>query len=530
MKAVVSREKKSPLSRKGPASFVLAIASALLGLALLAAPLVAGPEEEETAAPHAFMKDPEKCVSCHASKPEPGKDDYTTVTFVDQIVTLCSDCHPDAHYRDEHPVEIRPESEVPQEFHLDNYYTMTCATCHDPHGPHESERRHVPPGFDGLVSSLFDRQQRYPTYFLRKANARGELCLSCHEQGLGVKEDVDFSVEVLPEYIGSERCRECHPDVYEEWSRTLHSRNFLDVAGTPGAVRARFEDGKPFPPEKILYTVGEHWVQSYIIDGRRGLMVRPERWSLISQDWISGSGKFSRPWLRYCAGCHTTALNPFDGSYVERGTGCESCHGPGLRHSESTDQFDIVNPSLLAASRWSMVCESCHTSGHDRSGKFRYPVGYRPGEDLMRYYKGLVPKAGQGAEDYKGDGSYEDRHRQFEFWSQRVNILQGVSCDVCTGHSRPAAEEIKQETELNRDELCGTCHRDIILGYDEHAGHEREQAGCVDCHPPQVTASGDSFSIHDHKFSFGTPPRWVVDGVDPCVRCHPDYEASPASL
>jgi len=141
MKAVVSREKKSPLSRKGPASFVLAIASALLGLALLAAPLGAGPEEEETAAPHAFMKDPERCVSCHASKPEPGKDDYTTVTFVDQIVTLCSDCHPDAHYRDEHPVEIRPELEVPQEFHLDEYYTMTCATCHDPHGPHLSEQR-----------------------------------------------------------------------------------------------------------------------------------------------------------------------------------------------------------------------------------------------------------------------------------------------------------------------------------------------------------------------------------------------------
>jgi hypothetical protein len=505
-------------------------AAALLLLSLLSSPISAGREAEGDGGPHAFMLDPERCTQCHTERPEAGRDDYTTVTFVDQIVALCSDCHKDAHFREEHPVEIRPESEVPQEFHLDDYYTMTCATCHDPHGPHEAGERYVPPTFVDLLSAVFRGEERFPTYFLRKPNARGELCLSCHQQGLAVERGVEFSAEVLPEYVGSARCRECHPEIYGEWSKTLHARNFLDAVEDPSAVRARFAGEDPFPPGDIRYTVGEHWIQRYLVEGKRGLMVQPERWSLISEEWASGGGSFKRPWLRYCAGCHTTALNPFDGTYLERGTGCESCHGPGLRHSESTDQFDIVNPSLLAQIRWDMICEACHTSGHDRSGKFRYPVGYRPGEDLMRYFRGLVPKAGQDAEDFKGDGSYEDRHRQFLFWTGRVNLLQGVSCDVCTGHNRPSAEEIKAETELTNNELCGTCHKGISLNYEEHSGHDRSQAGCLDCHPPQVTDSGEQFSIHDHKFSFGTPPQWMVDGVDPCARCHPERGDLPAAM
>jgi hypothetical protein len=514
--------------RRDPAGVSAPLAAALLCLAAVSSFAASAGAVEERVNPHAFMSEPDQCTTCHQEKPEPGQDNYTTVTFVGEIVALCSGCHEDAHYRDEHPVEIRPESEVPEEFHLDDYQTMTCATCHDPHGPFEAAGRFVPPSFLELARSIISRRQYFPTYFLRMSNAKGELCVSCHKQGVAIGEDAGFSADLLPEYVGSEKCSGCHPDIYREWGRTLHARNFQDAARDPSVIRARFEGKKPFPPEKILYTVGEHWVQGYIFEGRKGLMVRPDRWSILGEGWASGTGSFSRPWLRYCAGCHTTALNPYDGSYVERGTGCESCHGPGLRHTESTDQFDVVNPSLLVQNRWDMVCESCHTSGHDRSGKFRFPVGYRPGEDLMRYYQGLVPKAGQGAEDFKGDGSYEDRHRQFEFWAGRVNILQGLSCDVCTGHSRPAAGEVKTEATLTDSELCGTCHREIFDDYESHAEHTEGQAKCVDCHPPAVSASGDSFSIHDHKFRFGRPAQWMIDGVDRCERCHAEGADSAA--
>lgn len=459
-----------------------------------------------------------------------GQDDYTTVTFVDSIVALCVTCHEGAHLREEHPLEIRPEFEVPGDLHLDNSYTITCATCHDPHGPHEAERPYAPPGFAGYVSSLVGGQTAYPTHLLRRPNSSGELCLSCHKEGVTFGEGEDATV-LLQQYVGSLVCRECHPDIYDQWSMTLHAENFLDASKDPGVVRGKFEGDDPFPPGDILYTVGEHWTQRYIVDGKRGLMVRPESWSITGSKWVKG-GSFKRPWLKYCAGCHTTALNPFTGAYVERGTGCESCHGPGLQHTETTDQYDVVNPALLVESRRNMVCEACHTSGHDRSGAFRYPVGFRPGENLMRFYKGLVPKSGQGAESYTGDGSYEDRHRQFLFWSDRLNILEGLSCDVCSSQSRPEPDEVQEQTEyvLSPSEACGTCHREVMEDYEGHSGHAVTDAGCLDCHPPTLTLSGEAYSIHDHKFQFGGPPEWMVQGLDPCGRCHPGRSRDEASL
>jgi len=495
-------------------------------LVLLSALFLAGERSraEEHPNPHAFMEDPSRCTDCHKDTPVRGEDDYRTVTFSDTIVSLCSGCHEDAHYRDEHPLEIRPEIEVPEEFHLDSYYTMTCATCHDPHGRYESEERFVPPGFFGLVGSVLERRRLFPTYFLRRPNTRGELCLSCHQDEIGVSTDLE-TVEMLQQYVGSEACRECHPLIYREWGKTLHARNFTDVTKDTSAIRGAFEGEDPFPPEKIVYTVGEHWTQRYLIEGRKGLMVRPESWSILGDTWLKG-GSFSRPWLKYCAGCHTTALDPFKGTYIERGTGCEGCHGPGLAHIETTDQFDIIHPDLLVDSRRDMICEACHTSGHDRSGAFRYPVGYRPGSDLMRLFRGLVPKAGQDTESFTGDGSYEDRHRQFLFWSSRLNILEGESCDICTSHSRPDPDKVQKEYVLSGNEACGTCHSDVMESYESHSGHRQEEAGCLACHPPMVTADGEAYSIHDHKFQFGRPPAWMLEAGadDPCGRCHPGRE------
>lgn len=472
------------------------------------------------------MSDPGQCETCHKKIPDPAVDDYTTVTFTDGIVALCSGCHEDAHFRDEHPVEIKPESEIPDELHLDSYFTMTCVTCHAPHGEHEADTRYLPAGFMEYVSSFLSGQERFPTRFLRKPNVHGELCLSCHRGGVGVGDAVEFAADLLPEYIGSTACRECHPATWEAWSKTLHARNYRDAKAEPEAILGDFVENPPdFSRDDIRETVGAHWAQRYIIEGKRGLMVRPEQWSINSGEW-SKSGSFSRPWVRYCAGCHTTALNPYDGAYTERGTGCEWCHGPGLKHAESTDQFDIINPVLLAPQRRHMICEACHTSGHDRTGRFRYPVGFRPGEDLMSYYKGLVPKAGQGTGSFTGDGSYEDRRRQFLYWSSRINIMQGASCDICTttAHERPEADdgdELPSEYVLAPNEACGTCHGEIAAEAEDHAGHGPDQAGCLDCHPPSLTVARDAYSIHDHKFQFAEPEEWMKEEVARCERCHP---------
>ena len=59
-------------------------------------------------------------------------------------MNLCAACHPGEHLREEHPVEIRPGAAVPEDLHLDSAYSITCATCHNAHGPHEADRPYTP--------------------------------------------------------------------------------------------------------------------------------------------------------------------------------------------------------------------------------------------------------------------------------------------------------------------------------------------------------------------------------------------------
>ncbi|HEY6000442.1 MAG TPA: multiheme c-type cytochrome [bacterium] len=499
-----------------------AIASVLA--TLLAAP-GAGGAGVAPADPHVFMRDPARCTDCHETAPQRGRDDHLSVTFKDTIVNLCSTCHQDEHHREEHPVEIRPEGAVPDDLHLDSTYTVTCATCHDPHGPAEADRPYLPQTLLERVATLARPGRRYPTRFLRRSNAYGELCLACHPAGpvTADGESLRSGAPVFADYVGSAKCAECHRAIFEQWRLTLHATNFRDATKDPKAIRGVFTDGdtQPFPKGQVLRSVGEHWTQRYLVQGKKELMVVPDTWSIQTGAWVR-EGSFNRPWLKYCAGCHVTGLNPFDGSSFELGTGCEGCHGPGRRHAESTDQTEIVNPGVLVETRRDMICESCHTAGHDRSGNFRYPVGYRPGEDLMRYYRGLVPKPGQDVSNYTGDNTYEDRHRQFLYAISRMNILTGATCDVCSVGRQPTADQEGKNPEyrLSPDEMCGTCHLEIKKDQRAHADHAPEAAGCIDCHVPALDATRTRYSIHDHKFQFGPPKPEHIAGGDPCQGCH----------
>ncbi|MHB8837223.1 MAG: multiheme c-type cytochrome [Candidatus Methylomirabilia bacterium] len=491
-------------------------------LTLLACGAGAGPAAGREN-PHAFMRDPARCLDCHEVAPQRGKDDFLSVTFKDSIVSLCVACHPGEHLREEHPVEIRPGAAVPEDLHLDSAYTMTCATCHDAHGPHEADRPYAPQTFWERARGFVGRERNFRTRFLRRPNPAGELCAACHPAGIVTAEGETrpSGEQGFPEYVGSEQCKECHEEIWQQWRLTLHARNYRDATSDPAAIRGVFAGDEPFPKADALRTVGEHWTQRYLVQGKKELMVVPDTWSIQAGAWMK-EGSFNRPWLKYCAGCHVTALNHFDGSSFEMGTGCEGCHGPGRRHAESSDQTEIINPAILIPSRRDMICESCHTAGHDRSGNFRYPVGFRPGDDLQRSYRGLVPKPGQDTSNYAGDNSYEDRHRQFLFWASRINLLVGVTCDVCSADRRAAADMEGKDPEyrLTPDEMCGTCHGEIKKNQQAHANHPPEVAGCVDCHVPRLNESRTAYSIHDHKFQFGPPKPEHVAGGDPCAGCH----------
>lgn len=492
-------------------------------LLIVALAVMVFPPESNAAedVPHAFMTDVYQCSKCHEKVPLPGQDDFTSIVLKKDIVTLCEECHQAMINDDKHPVDIRPDRKVPEQLHLDNYFSVTCVTCHDPHSVPFADFPYIPYTWMDRIRRFIKRERRHRTYFLRKNNVDGALCLSCHSwQSLDT--DRDYYVPPKEElYAGSHECRECHDEIYSEWESSVHARFVGKAKENPGVIKGNFTDGKPFTKEEILYTLGEHWTQRYVVLKKGKPMVRPDIWSIQSGQWIS-SGTYSRSWYRFCAGCHTTAFNPFKGTFLETGVGCEACHGPGKVHCETTDQFDIVNPANLTESRRDMICESCHTSGHDRSGQFRFPVGYVPGGDLTQFFKGLVPKPGQDITTYKGDGTYEDRHRQFDYWMSNYNITQGVLCDVCKNF-RQSIEGGSGEIYLSSSEFCATCHSDIWNDYLAHSRHTPDEVECIGCHTPSLSKDKKRYSIHDHRFQFG-PPMYKENLTmeERCRLCHED--------
>lgn len=453
--------------------------------------------------PHDFMTKKESCGTCHLSPA--GRGDGG---FVRDIVSLCRDCHFGRH-RDSHPVDIRPFLSGDLPLPLDFESTMTCATCHDPHAEPYSEKPYVREGPLGRIRG-FISGKGFRTFFLRMPNDRGQLCLNCHDREETSKDRSRQHPATEPDYRGSETCGSCHGREYAVWRLTVHARTLRNPVSEPGAVRAVFEGGESFAENEILRTVGNHWTQRYLLVRDKEVRVARDVWSIVDGGWRQRYWR-EQSWRELCAGCHYTGYNPYTNTFAEEGVTCESCHGPGGQHVDSGGRAAIVNPAGLEPEQRDSICASCHTHGHDRTGEFRYPVGYLPGEDLARYYRGLIPKKGQEGDTFRNDGTLVDRLRSYRFWVKRFFAPTGANCTLCKSYraaegGRADPTDSTEPDLMTLAEYCLTCHRDIDGNDGRHSPLSDEGGKCYRCHEPQKDRRGRP-SIHDHKFVFGFDQR-----------------------
>ncbi|MFC1553595.1 hypothetical protein ACFL7D_03075 [candidate division KSB1 bacterium] len=130
--------------------------------------------------PHKELSNPEKCTNCHVEKPdmEPGEVyTFKQVPLKENITEFCTECH--EYGERSHPTDIEATFEVPEDLPTMGNY-VTCSTCHYPHGSWESDKRYVSSNALNKLGGLFSRKKTYQTFFLRRANSSGELCLTCH--------------------------------------------------------------------------------------------------------------------------------------------------------------------------------------------------------------------------------------------------------------------------------------------------------------------------------------------------------------
>lgn len=346
-------------------------------------------------------------------------------------------------------------------------------------------------------------------------------------------------------YAGSKECARCHESIYARWKNTLHAKALMQSAEifllpeSSAMAEKHISIGESAEAE---FAIGNHWTRRYLLSNKR---VSPFLYSLVSggfSDYFDKNYKRS-DYERECIGCHTTgAAVSFPGvkdggriRYAEAGVACEACHGPASAHIEYSDTRYVVNPKKLDPDKRDMICMSCHTNGYDKSGEYKFALGYKPGKDLQDHFFNMVPKPGQlkynvGSRfDYAADNSLDDRKRQFEYWKFMFLAKEGFSCEDCLDFRGAAPKAEKKSREFasppgaavkdegpgffSVNEYCMSCHASLppFLQYasgSQEAGltaskcefinkkmrldDKSAEASCASCHKSE--------SVHDHFF------------------------------
>jgi tetratricopeptide (TPR) repeat protein len=357
-------------------------------------------------------------------------------------------------------------------------------------------------------------------------------------------------------YAGSAVCAGCHAELHERWALSHHARaerglqallddpafvpeRAIAHAGFESRARARdgtYElvtegvDGEPatFEPSGAF---GVFPLWQYLVPAERGrVQVTELAWDPTEGEWFDVYGDEARrggewghwtgrgmSWNAMCASCHNTALDKgydpasdsFDTTRVERGVGCESCHGPRAEHVSARRRGEVEAPTGPAdRAQWLDTCGACHARRSELTGAFR------PGDRFLDHHVLNVPDL---SDTYHPDGQVRDENFEFtSFLGSRMHD-EGVTCMDC--HDPHGGELV-----LEGDVLCLTCHstRPTFEPHDFHArgADGKRPTGCVDCHMP-LTTYMQRHPRRDHGFTIPDPSLTVDHGVpNACDRCH----------
>ena len=339
----------------------------------------------------------------------------------------------------------------------------------------------------------------------------------------GEKLEGKFTDRTDATFVGSETCKRCHERTYLVWRTSLHSRMMRDVKAEPLANIGDFDspdDQRKFAKEEVAYTLGSQWKQQYLKKEGDDLIVLPAQYNVFEGKWKAyyPDDPEKREWFTQCAGCHATGVDPEKKKFSEMGVSCEACHGPGSNHVEAIPGYEI--PTIIQASRLTpalaaQICGSCHTGGHDKSGKIAYPVNYQThkGEANLRlYFDEYTPE--ENPEYFWPSGESKHSNQQYLDWKKSEHAKVGVTCVTChdVHRSKSSLQSvgevpnplfiIRSKTRLFEDGLCKSCHTTPQY----RSVHRIHTFGsCVRCHMPRVINIGEAGRGHSHTFSFMFP-------------------------
>ncbi|MBU2560243.1 hypothetical protein KKA03_05050, partial [archaeon] len=324
---------------------------------------------------------------------------------------------------------------------------------------------------------------------------------------------------------GSEACQTCHAEKYEDWSNSGHPYKLM----TPDEAKAIRPD-MPVPEgytwDDIQYVIGGWgWKSRYIgLDGyiitkkKDGTPLEANQYNWQDGSWsayhagedklVYNCQKCHNTGAAYAEGTHQDDLEGIEGTWEERGVGCEACHGPGSEHVAQGGGKEVA----IVVDKTSELCGLCHIRG-----------------DTSK-----IPAS----------GGFIQHHEQYQ--EIENGGMSSLTCDTCHDpHKAVHNGATNTEGKPGIIKECEECHAENA---DALATSTMGKAGvlCNDCHMPKVTKSAIKVAefvgdVKTHIFRIDTSAdakMFTEDGKAAngyltldfaCLGCHEDRDQAWAA-
>src|SRR3989304_4185460 len=192
---------------------------------------------------------------------------------------------------------------------------------------------------------------------------------------IGENKDPVTKPDPASTYVGSEKCKNCHMDKYNDWKTSGHPYKL----NTPAEAQAFNPPPVPAPDgytySDIYLVIGGWGWKARFMDNNGYIITKTgtdrnkngsNQYNLITKSWVDyNAGKT----LKYdCGNCHTTGYSlagnqdnkpGIVGTWEEKSIGCEACHGPGSVHVSKGGGKGVGILKNVS------ICGECHTRGKD---------------------------------------------------------------------------------------------------------------------------------------------------------------------
>jgi len=295
------------------------------------------------------------------------------------------------------------------------------------------------------------------------------------------------------DYVGHDRCQNCHSEVYDHYINSGHPYKLNKVEnGVPPEYPWSVLPDTPvgYTWNDVSYVIGGFGWKARFVD-TDGYIITGEavQYNLATEAWVGYHADEAPGTKPYdCGKCHTTGWQTFEenggfrqddlpgmaGTFAAPGVTCEACHGPGSDHVAGPSKNNI----LVDTSK--ELCGQCHTRDPDRR--------------------------------IAASGGFIKHHEQYD---ELVNSPHRfMDCGRC---HEPHKSVIYELGGLLDKDNCTSCHSGIEIALPAKQG-----MSCTSCHMPLAAKSavktgvdGLLGDIHSHSFKLNTDynqPMFTEDG------------------